>query len=84
MGPYWHPLADRQLTCRFAPRIWAVGVKLSRIGGICLWNGALAQIWGFPYAAEVQGTILAIVTFLGVVLQISSAKYAGDEAKTKE
>lgn len=44
---------------------------------------ALAQIWGFPYAEQVQGTILAVVTFLGVVLQISSAKHAANEAESK-
>jgi hypothetical protein len=36
---------------------------------------ALAAIWGLPYAQEIQGTILAVVVFLGAVLQISSAKY---------
>jgi hypothetical protein len=35
----------------------------------------LAPVWGFPYAQEIQATILAVVTFLGVVLQISSAKH---------
>jgi hypothetical protein len=36
---------------------------------------ALAGIWGFPYAEQVGGTITAVVTFLGVVLGISSAQY---------
>ena len=36
---------------------------------------ALAGIWGFPYADQVCGTITAVVTFLGVVLGISSAQY---------
>ena len=36
---------------------------------------ALSNIWGFPYAEQVVGTISAIVTFLGVLLGISSAKY---------
>ena len=35
----------------------------------------LSNIWGFPYAEEVVGTISAIVTFLGILLGISSAKY---------
>lgn len=39
---------------------------------------ALAGIWGFPYGEEVVGTIVAIDTFLGVILGISSATYKGD------
>lgn len=36
---------------------------------------ALAQIWGLPAANEVVGTITALVTFLGVVLKISTSSY---------
>lgn len=36
---------------------------------------ALAQIWNFPHAEEVVGTIAAVNTFLGLVLGISSATY---------
>lgn len=36
---------------------------------------ALSKIWGFPYAAEVVGTISAIDGFLGVVLGISTSEY---------
>lgn len=36
---------------------------------------ALAQIWGFPYAEEIVGTITAIDAFLGVLLGISTAQY---------
>ena len=39
----------------------------------------LSNIWGFPYAEEVVGTISAIVTFLGILLGISSAKYKKEE-----
>ena len=35
----------------------------------------LAQIWGFPYAERVVGTIAVICTFLGAILGISSANY---------
>ena len=41
---------------------------------------ALAQIWGFPYAEQIVGTITAIDTFLGAILMISSATY--NKAKT--
>lgn len=40
---------------------------------------ALSGIWGFPYAEQVVGTITAIVTFLGVLLGISSANYKKEE-----
>ena len=36
---------------------------------------ALSKIWGFPYAAEVVGTISAIDVFLGAVLGISTSEY---------
>ena len=36
---------------------------------------ALAQKWGLPYSEEIVGTIAAIDTFLGTLLQISSNKY---------
>lgn len=40
---------------------------------------ALSGIWGLPYAEQVVGTITAIVTFLGVLLGISSANYKKEE-----
>lgn len=40
---------------------------------------ALAGIWGLPAAEAVSGTILAVVTFLGVCLGISSRSYHADE-----
>ena len=36
---------------------------------------ALAKIWGFPYAAEIVGTISAVDAFLGALLQISTDEY---------
>lgn len=36
---------------------------------------AIAEIWGFSFGEEVVATIIAIDTFLGVLLDISSAKY---------
>jgi hypothetical protein len=35
----------------------------------------LAQIWGLPAAEEVVGTVVAVDTFLGVLLGISTASY---------
>jgi hypothetical protein len=41
---------------------------------------ALAQIWHLPAAVEVGGTIVAVDTFLGVILGISSASYNNSDA----
>lgn len=36
---------------------------------------ALADIWGLPYGEEIVGTVVAVDTFLGVILGISTANY---------
>lgn len=36
---------------------------------------ALAGLWGLPYSEEIVGTIVAIDTFLGGLLGLSSIKY---------
>ena len=36
---------------------------------------ALAQIWGLPYGEQIVGTIVAVDTFLGALLGISTAMY---------
>ena len=36
---------------------------------------ALAALWGLPSAEAVSGSILAVDTFLGTILQISSTNY---------
>lgn len=36
---------------------------------------ALAKIWGFPYAAEIVGTISAVDAFMGALLKISTDQY---------
>lgn len=36
---------------------------------------ALAGIWNLPYGEQIVGTITAVDTFLGVILQISSNRY---------
>ena len=35
----------------------------------------LSQLWGFPYAEEIVGTITLIDTFLGAILGISTHNY---------
>ena len=36
---------------------------------------ALAQIWHFPFAEEIVGTITAVDAFLGALLGISTMQY---------
>lgn len=36
---------------------------------------ALAGIWGLPYGEQIVGTIVAVDTFLGALLKISTSKY---------
>lgn len=36
---------------------------------------ALADVWGLPYGEQVVGTIVAVDTFLGVVLGVSTVQY---------
>lgn len=42
---------------------------------------ALAQTWGLPAAEQVMGTVVAVDTFLGVVLHISNLQYESSGAK---
>jgi len=42
----------------------------------------LAGIWNFPAAEEIVGTIVAIDTFLGVLLHISTNRYNTTMEKT--
>ena len=37
---------------------------------------ALGKIWGFPYLAEIEGTIVAVDAFLGALLGISCIGYS--------
>lgn len=41
----------------------------------------LAVIWGLPAAEQVGGTVLAVDTFLGIVLGISTATYMKDPSR---
>lgn len=42
---------------------------------------ALAGIWNLPSAEQIVGTIVAVDTFLGVVLHLSSNAYAKSDAR---
>lgn len=41
----------------------------------------LAQLWGFPKAEEVTGTIAALNLFLGVIVTISRSRYYNSDAR---
>lgn len=51
---------------------WIAQLLLPSLGTLYF---AIADIWDLPYAEQVVGTIIAIDTFLGVVLGISSVQY---------
>ena len=43
--------------------------------GLATLYAALAGIWGLPFSQEIPATIMAIDTFLGATLKISTVKY---------
>ena len=61
-------MSDRTYNCLK----WVALVGIPAIG--TLWF-ALAQIWHFPYAEEILGTITAIDCFLGALLGVSASSY---------
>ena len=40
---------------------------------------ALAHIWGWSCGAEIAATLIALDTFIGAILKISSDKYHGEK-----
>lgn len=56
---------------------WIALIALPALATLWL---ALGQIWGFPYVNEIGATIIAIDTFLGALLGVSTLTYRkGDE-----
>lgn len=51
-------------------------IALILLPAVAVLYSSLAGIWNLPYVDAVPQTIMAIDTFLGVILQISSTKYA--------
>lgn len=54
-------------------------IALILLPAVAALYSTLAGIWSLPYADAVPRTIMAIDTFLGVILQISSDKYANSK-----
>lgn len=57
---------------------WLAQIVLPALGALYI---ALAALWDLPKPQEVAGTILAIDTFLGVILGISQTKYNNSDEK---
>jgi len=51
---------------------WVAQILLPALGTLYF---ALAGIWGLPFAEEIVGTIVALDTFLGALLGISTSIY---------
>ena len=60
---------------------WIALILLPALGALYF---ALAKIWGFPYAAEIVGTISAVDAFLGALLGISTANYNKEQAEVEQ
>lgn len=54
-------------------------IALIVLPAVAVLYASLAGIWNLPYADAIPRTIMAIDTFLGVILQISSDKYANSK-----
>lgn len=52
---------------------WIAVIVLPAIGTL---YATISAIWGFPFTEEVPATIMAIDTFLGAVMMISSNNYS--------
>ena len=52
-------------------------VSVIVVPALVLLINTLGQIWGWEHTKEISMTISAIGVFIGAVIQISSAKYKG-------
>lgn len=57
---------------------WVALVGLPAVGTLYF---SLADIWNLPAAAQVVGTIMAVDTFLGLVLGLAKKSYDNSDAK---
>lgn len=55
-------------------------IALTILPALAVFYATIGKIWGLPYVSEVPATIMAIDTFLGVCLHISSAEYHKEES----
>jgi hypothetical protein len=57
---------------------WVAQIGLPALGTLYF---TLSKIWGLPSAEEVVGTIVAVDTFLGLLLGLSTSNYNKSEAR---
>lgn len=57
---------------------WIARVALPSLAALYV---ALATIWGFPYGPQVVGTVVAVDTFLGLLLGYAQKTYDASDAK---
>ena len=50
-------------------------IALTILPALAVLYATLGKIWGLPYVSELPATIMAIDTFLGVCLHISTSEY---------
>ena len=50
-------------------------IALTILPAVAVLYATLGKIWGLPYVSELPATIMAIDTFLGVCLHVSSSEY---------
>ena len=55
---------------------WVAQIGLPAAGTL---YSALAGIWDFPHTEEIVGTVMAVDTFLGVLLGISASQYKSQQ-----
>lgn len=51
-------------------------VALIALPAMATLYATLSELWGLPYGIQICGTLTAIGTFLGALLQVSANKYS--------
>lgn len=62
----------------FSNKVYDILKWVSCVGCYALWYlwSELSKVWGFPYADEIGKTIIIIGGTIGILIGISSVKYA--------
>lgn len=50
-------------------------IALTILPALAVLYATLGKIWGLPYVSELPATLMAIDTFLGICLHISTSEY---------
>ncbi len=50
-------------------------IALTILPALAVLYATLGKIWGLPYVSELPATLMAVDTFLGVCLHISTSEY---------